>query len=130
MVYDGNLFFWEHDRGTEDFDQLNEKLTTYFHFQKATGLKFTVLFTIADYRYGTYSEDRTQTRIKQLLTQLVKRNMGTLFAVAHHFDLVGHPFKESTPLCRVIHNDTPGDILGEHFRVPMSPEKFSLLDLV
>lgn len=143
MSLQGHTFFWEVDRGTEPvYDpqersritpkrwakSINGKIEKYIELAKQNPKdKFSVLFTIADHRYGVYDHDRTMDRAKQILDLLADYRRGNQFLVAVHHDIIGDRF--GTP--GEIHNELLGDPYGAHFVSPLDPATpVSLKDLI
>lgn len=106
MVVNEKVFFWEVDRGTEDGEQLEDKINKYVAFARAYPKdRFFVLFSMQGSRY--YNLDA---RVKWMLKLLGKRASGYQFLVAEHAAAI------ATPLEAI-------------FTSSQDPEPVSLLDL-
>lgn len=129
MVYKGRTYLWEVDRGTEplgvepqkikgkidffrdgDKKTLREKIANYMRFSRVHSYRFTVLFTVQDWRYGGYDEERTEQRVIDLHRMLKDADGKNHFLVADHRELLLDP-------------------QGKHFLYYKYPDLLSLEDL-
>jgi hypothetical protein len=110
-------------------DSLNYKIDRYLkHFKDSGYQPFTVLFTIEDWRTGTYDREGTEELFEKyaaLLARFTSHHTEKItFLLARQRDVVGD--RDHTPT--EIHNEVLGDPLGQVWYDPAQNAYVSLLD--
>jgi hypothetical protein len=111
-------------------DSLNYKIDRYLKHFKDTGYKpFTVLFTVEDWRLGSYDAEGTEElfeKYARCLAQFSTHHQDKVsFLLARHRDVVGD--KDHIPA--EIHNEVMGDPLGQVWYDPSQNAYQSLKDV-
>jgi hypothetical protein len=110
-------------------DSINYKIERYLkHFRDSGYKPFTVLFTIEDWRMGTYDPEGTEELFEKyagLLAQFDSHHSEKVtFLLARHRDITGD--KDHTP--GEIHNEVLGDPFGKVWYDPAQNASLSLKD--
>lgn len=92
------VFYWEIDRGTEDIEELFEKVHRYVYFSNNNpDHKFHVCFTMQYFRFGPDQDEaqrlkKLKERSNQLLAFLAEQRRGNQFLVAWHDHVLADPY--------------------------------------
>jgi hypothetical protein len=87
MVLNGRVYLWEVDRGTEDFEQLFEKVNKYIRFAESLQTEsFQVVFTMQKYRRQHFGR-----RVDEFLKFLASKKHRNMFLVAKHGEVLTDP---------------------------------------
>jgi hypothetical protein len=91
------VIYWETDRGTEEVQELHEKVDKYIALANSTQERFTVCFTMQYFRFGADQGEEQRhkklvERSNDLLDYLASKKRGNQFLVAWHDNVVADPY--------------------------------------